>query len=101
MKDEDCTSYIAILESEIESLKTKLNTPSIWEPRWKVYPSNQNRFDFMVADMKLAMAVKYPHEHKWQIHIDHGFGVHLLTTEHSLDDVKQYIISVIAKSYSL
>lgn len=101
MTDEDRVAYIAILESEIEALKAKLSVPSIWEPRWKTCEGNENRFDFMVADMKLAMVIRYPVENKWQIHIDHAFGVHKLDGDMSLDEVKQHIISVIAKSYSL
>ena len=98
MKEDDKLAYIAILESEIEALKTKLNTPSIWEPRWKVYPSNENRFDFMVATIRLAIVTRYRHENKWRIHIDHQYGVIDVSGEKTIDEVKQYIIETIART---
>jgi hypothetical protein len=97
MTDEDKTSYIAILESEIETLKNKLNVPSIWEPRFKVYPDNENRFDFMVATIRLAIVTRYPHENKWRIHIDHQYGVIDVSGEKTIDEVKQFIIDTVAR----
>ena len=95
MKDDD-RAYIAILESEIESLKNKLNTPSIWEPRWKAYPNNPNRFDFMIATIRLALVTRYPD--KYQIHIDHQYGVLTASPDKSLDEIKQIIIDTIART---
>jgi hypothetical protein len=98
MTRHDRDSYVTILESEIESLQTKLNTPSIWEPRLKVYPNNENRFDFMIATIRLAIVTRYPHENKWRIHIDHQYGVMDVSGEKTIDEVKQFIIETITKT---
>ncbi len=96
MKDND-RAYIAILESEIESLRNKLNEPNIWEPRWKSYPFNENRFDLMVTNVQLATVTKYPHENRYQVRVL-TFVPWNEPISKSLDEIKQIIIDMIARN---
>jgi hypothetical protein len=97
MNDRDRT-YVTILESEIEELKTKLNEPSIWEPTWKTFPANENRFDLMVANLKLATVTKYPHENIYQVSIIHQYVPWDEPMSKSLDEIKQIIIDTITRT---
>jgi hypothetical protein len=97
MKDEDKTSYIAILESEIETLKNKLNEPSIWEPRWKPCKNNENRFDLMVTSIQLATVTKYQHENRYQVRVL-SFVPWNEPLSKSLDEIKQIIIDLVART---
>ncbi len=62
MTDEDKTSYIAILESEIETLKSRLESAIVWKPWWKTFEGNPNRFDFMLCKCKVMTLLYIPHD---------------------------------------
>lgn len=61
MKDDD-RAYITILESEIETLRSKLEEAAVWKPWWKTFDKNPDRFDFMIGKCKIMTLIHNPRE---------------------------------------
>jgi hypothetical protein len=88
--------YTKQLESEVETLRARLEEASFWKPWWKEYEYNPHRFDYMVGKCHLVTITLFRPAGKepyWQVATTSGVvhSIEKQTKEEAFEYTERYI----------